>query len=93
MAIENALNNRRTGIKIPRNSVFYLPPKGRQMAIENYVSNDFYLHLSIVFTFSIATYPVYYSGLTCPIAIYLGLHYLPNYFNIQRQGYCWDGTR
>ena len=25
------------------------------------------------------------------IAIYLGIHYLPSYSNVQRQEYCWDG--
>ena len=29
------------------------------MAINNYVSNKFYLRLSIVLTFTIATYPVW----------------------------------
>ena len=40
-----------------KNSVFdcQLSPVGRQMAIENSVSKDFYLHSSIVLTFSIAT--------------------------------------
>ena len=47
--------------KIDRNSVFecHLSPVGRQMAIENSVSNDlFYLRLSKASTFSIAAYPV-----------------------------------
>ena len=37
--IKNALNNRRTGIKIAINSVFdcHLPPFGRQMKIKNSV--------------------------------------------------------
>ena len=49
-AIENALSNRRTRIKVARKSVFecHLPPVGRQMAIKNSVSNDFYLRSSIV---------------------------------------------
>ena len=48
------------GSYIARNSVFdcHLSPIGRQMAIENSVSNDFYLRSSIVLTFSIATYLV-----------------------------------
>ena len=48
------------GSKIDRNSVFdcQLSPVGRQMAIENSVSDDFYLRFSIVLTFSIAAYPV-----------------------------------
>ena len=45
------------GSKITRNSVFLLPV-GRQMAIENFVSNDFYPRSSIVSTFSIDAYPV-----------------------------------
>ena len=40
---KGALNNRRTWLKIDRNSVFdcHLSPLGRQMAIESSVSNDF----------------------------------------------------
>ena len=46
--------------KLARNSVFYchLLPIGRQMAIENSVSNYFDLRPSIVLTFSISAYPV-----------------------------------
>ena len=46
--------------KIARNSVFdcHLSPVGRQMTIENSVSNYFGLRSSIVWTFSIAAYPV-----------------------------------
>ena len=45
-AIENALNNRRTWVKIARNRVFdchlcHLSPVWRQMSIESSVSNDF----------------------------------------------------
>ena len=48
--------------KIDSNSVFdcHLSPVWRQMAIENSVSNDFYLRSSIVLAFSIAAYPVCY---------------------------------
>ena len=48
------------GPKIAINSVFdcHLSPVGRQMAITNSISNDFYLHLSIVLVFLIAAYPV-----------------------------------
>ena len=44
------------GSKIDRNSVFdcHLSPVWRQMAIENSVSNNFYLISSIVLAFSIA---------------------------------------
>ena len=46
--------------KCARNSVFdcHLSPVGPQMAIENYVSNGFDQRLSVVLTFSIATYLV-----------------------------------
>ena len=45
--------------KIDRNGVFdcHLSPKERQIAIENIVSNDFYLRPSIVLVLSIAAYP------------------------------------
>ena len=48
------------GSNIARNSVFdcHLSPIGRQMAIENSVSNDFYLRSSIVLKFSIAAFLV-----------------------------------
>ena len=48
------------GSKIARNSVFdcHLSHDRRQIAIENSVSNDFYLRSSIILTFSIAAYPV-----------------------------------
>ena len=48
------------GSKIARNCFYYchLSPVRRQIAIENSVSNYFDLRLSIVFTFSIAAYPV-----------------------------------
>ena len=48
------------GSKIDKNSVFdcHLSPVWRQIAIENSVSNDFYLRSSIVLAFSIAAYPV-----------------------------------
>ena len=49
------------GSKIARNSVFncHVSPVGRQMAIENSVSNDFfYLPSSIVLTFSNAPCPL-----------------------------------
>ena len=48
------------GSNIARNSDFdcHLSPDWRQMAIENSVSNYFYLRSSIVLTFSIATYSV-----------------------------------
>ena len=48
------------GSKIARNSVFlcHLSPVGRQMAIENYVSNFFDPNSSIILKFSIAAYPV-----------------------------------
>ena len=61
MAIENAVNNRRTRPKIAINSVFdcHLSPIGLQMTIENSVSNFFDLRSSKVLTFSIATYLVY----------------------------------
>ena len=36
---------------------------GDKMAIENSVSNDFYLRSSIVFAFSIAAFPVWYQAL------------------------------
>ena len=44
------------GSKITRNCVFdcHLSPYGRQMAIENSVSDDFHLRSSIVFMFKIA---------------------------------------
>ena len=49
------------GSKIARNSFFdcHLSPvgRGRQMAIDNIVSNDFYLHSSKVLSFSITAYP------------------------------------
>ena len=50
------------GSKIARNSAYesHLSPVGRQMAIENYVSNNFDLRSSIVLTFSIAAYPMCY---------------------------------
>ena len=50
----------RRGSKIARNSVFdcHLSPIWRQMAIKNYVSNDFYQCSLTVLTFSIAAYPV-----------------------------------
>ena len=62
-AIENTLHNRRTWAKNARNSAFdfHLSPVGRQIAIENSVSCDFYLRSLIVLTFSIATYPVWYT--------------------------------
>ena len=46
------------GSKTDGNSVFdcHLSPIGRQMTIENSVSNDFDQCSSIVFTFSIAAY-------------------------------------
>ena len=46
--------------KFARNSVFdcHLSPIGRQMAMENSVSNFFDLRLSMVLTFLIAPYPV-----------------------------------
>ena len=51
------------GSKLVRNSVFdcHFSPVGRQMGIENYVSNYFDLRLSIVhvFTFSTAAYLVW----------------------------------
>ena len=49
------------GSKRARNSVFdcHISPGGRQMAIENSVSDYFYLRSSIVLTFSIAAYPVW----------------------------------
>ena len=61
-AIENALYNRRTRIILVRNTVFdcHLLPVGRQMAIENSLSNDFYLRSSIVLTFSFAANPVWF---------------------------------
>ena len=51
--IENAFNKRRTLTKIARNSVFdcHFSPVGRQIAIENSVSNYFDLRSSIVLTF------------------------------------------
>ena len=51
------------GSKIARNSVFdcQLSPNWRQMAIENSVSDHFYLSSSIVLTFSIAAYSVFAS--------------------------------
>ena len=63
VAIENALNNRRTRIEIARNSVFegHLSPVGRQTAIENSVSN-YFDRSSILLTFSIATYPVCFTS-------------------------------
>ena len=50
-----------SGSKLARNSVSdcHLSPVGRQMAIKNSVSTDFYLRSSIVLTFSIAAYPVW----------------------------------
>ena len=50
------------GSKITRNSVFncHLSPVGRQMAIQNSVSNYFDLRLSIVLLFLIAAYPMCY---------------------------------
>ena len=56
-----SINNRRTRIKIDRNSVFdcHISPLRRQMAIENNsISNCFDLRSSIVLAFSIAAYPV-----------------------------------
>ena len=55
------LTNDERGSKIARNTVFdcHLSPVGRQMAIENSVSNDFDLLLSIVLTFSFAAYPLW----------------------------------
>ena len=46
--------------KIARNSVSdcHLSRVGRQMLIENSVSDDFYPHSSIVLMFSLAAYPL-----------------------------------
>ena len=60
-AIENSFNNRRTRVKEARNNVYdcHLSPVGRQMTIENSIFTIFDLRASIVFTFLIATYPVW----------------------------------
>ena len=56
-AIDTALNNRRTRIKIARNSVSDCPV-GRQMTSDDSVSNDFDQRSSIVLLFSVAAYLV-----------------------------------
>ena len=50
------------GSEIATTSVFecHLSPVGRLMAIENFISNYFGLRSSIVLTFSIAAYPVWF---------------------------------
>ena len=50
------------GSEIPTTSVFdcHLSPVGRLMAIENSVSNYFWSTLSIVLTFMISAYPVWF---------------------------------
>ena len=50
------------GTEIATNSVFdcHLSPVGRLMAIENTASNHFGLRSSIVLTFLIAAYPVWF---------------------------------
>ena len=57
----NAHRNRRTWIENRSRQCFplQLSPYGRQMSIENTVSNTFDLRSSIVLTFSIAALPVW----------------------------------
>ena len=64
------------GSKIDRNSVFncHLSAVGRQMAIENSVSNVFYIRSAIVLTLSIAAYPVCFKLLTCNFQPFYYLH-------------------
>ena len=56
------MDERRSEIATTTCSVFdrHLSPVGRLMAIVNYVSNYFGLRSSMVLTFSIAAYPVWF---------------------------------